>query len=68
MMAALGEVKEHLKKEAESRDAIIAQGQRAFRMGIEKRNNPRKEQGERNLWDIGYDAASRGFDKLFPRM
>jgi hypothetical protein len=52
------------------RDEVIAQGRRAFRMDIDQRNNPRKTDGERKLWDIGWtaerDAWLKAGNKMFP--
>jgi hypothetical protein len=50
-----------------NREEIIALGALGYKMGIEKRNNPRKTEGERKLWDIGYDQASKSFADLLRR-
>ena len=64
---SLQQLKENLQSEEEKRTAIIEQGARGYKLGIEQRNNPRKELGERKLWDIGYDKARKTFDELLRR-
>lgn len=49
------------------RDEMIEQGARAYRMGIELRNNPRREDGKRKLWEIGWTKARNAFDELLKR-
>ena len=49
------------------RDEVIAAGAAAYRLGIEQRNNPRKGEGERKLWDIGYEQARKSFDEMLRR-
>jgi hypothetical protein len=50
-----------------NRDEVIAQGALGYKMGIEQRNNPRKGEGERKLWDIGYEQARKSFDEMLRR-
>lgn len=49
------------------RDEVIEQGARGYRLGIEQRNNPRKAEGERKLWDIGWTKARDQFSELLKR-
>ena len=50
-----------------NRDEVIEQGALAYKMGIELRNNPRKPEGERKLWEIGWTEARDTFSELLKR-
>ena len=63
----LEQLKANIATEEQKRIAIIDQGGLAYRLGIEQRNNPRKELGERKLWDIGYEKARKSFDEMLRR-
>ena len=63
----LQQLKADLQNEEAKRAAIIDQGARGFHLGIDQRNNPRKELGERKLWDIGYEKASKAFERVWGR-
>lgn len=63
-------IKEAVKKaglKLLDRDAVIDSGKRAYRMGIELRNNPRKSDSERNLWEIGWNHERDSFSTLLKR-
>lgn len=64
---SLAELKANLVTEEQKRNDIIAQGARAYHLGIEQRNNPRKLEGERKLWDIGWTKARDQFTALLMR-
>lgn len=49
------------------RDAVIKSGALAYRMGIEQRDNPKKIDSERQLWDIGWTKARETFQTLLKR-
>ena len=64
---SLTQLKANLATEEQKRQEIIEQGARAFKLGIEQRNCPRKFEGERKLWDIGYEKARKSFDEMLRR-
>ena len=49
------------------REEVINQGRRAYRMMIEQRANPRKPEGERKLWDIGWAQERDSFAALLKK-
>lgn len=57
--------KARMQSEEVKRNAVIEQGGRAYRMGIEKRNCPLNDD-RRALWEMGWDRAEQDFKKLFP--
>ena len=63
----LQQLKADIQSEEAKRAAIIDQGARGYRLGIAPFNNPRKELGERNLWNIGYERAHTAFDRVWGR-
>ena len=65
--AALEQVKASLQKEAEVNDQIAARGRLAYRMGIERRNNPENTPTARTVWERGWDAAKVEFEALQAR-
>lgn len=67
MKVTLEQLKADLQSEEMKRTAIIEQGARGYKLGIEQRNNPRKLEGERKLWDIGYEKARKTFDEMLRR-
>ena len=64
---SLAQLKVNIASEELKRNAIIEQGSTGYRLGIEQRNNPRKTEGERKLWDIGYEKARKSFDEMLRR-
>ena len=64
---SLAQLKVNIASEEQKRSAIIDQGATGYRLGIEQRNCPRKELGERKLWDIGYEKARKSFDEMLRR-
>ncbi len=68
MIKGLLEVKERLDAAQVERDKVIERGRRAFRLGIEKRDNPVNTPSERKLWENGYDLEREKFAGLQARM
>ncbi len=64
---ALELVKAHLDKEAAVNDRIAAKGRLAYRMGIERRNNPENTPVARTVWERGWDAAKVEFEAMQAR-
>jgi hypothetical protein len=64
---SLQQLKANLQTEEVKRHAILDQGARGYKLGIEQRNNPRKLEGERKLWDIGWTKARDQFSELLKR-
>jgi hypothetical protein len=64
---SLEQLRKDIATEEQKRTAIIELGALCYRMGIDQRNNPRKLEGERKLWDIGYDKARKSFDEMLRR-
>lgn len=64
---SLAQLRANIATEEQKRQAIIEQGAAAYKLGIDQRNCPRKELGERKLWDIGYDKARKAFDEMLRR-
>jgi hypothetical protein len=48
-------------------DAIAAKGRLAYRMGIERRNNPENSPVARTVWERGWDAAKNEFEAMQQR-
>lgn len=65
--AALEQVKANLQREAVVNDAIAAKGKLAYRMGIERRNNPENAPTPRVIWERGWDAAKVEFEAMQQR-
>jgi hypothetical protein len=49
------------------RGAIIDLGRKAYMFGIELRNNPRKTETERKLWEIGWTQRRDEFTDFLRR-
>jgi hypothetical protein len=64
---SLQALKAEIATEAAKRDAVIAQGARAYQMGIEMFNNPVSSDGPRKLWEIGWTKARDTFNELLRR-
>jgi hypothetical protein len=64
---SLEQLKANLATEEQKRQSLIDQGATGYRLGIDQRNNPRKGEGERKLWDIGYEKARKSFDEMLRR-
>ena len=60
--AALEQVRVNLQREAVVNDRIAAKGKLAYRMGIERRNNPENTPTARTVWERGWDAAKVEFE------
>jgi hypothetical protein len=60
--AALEQVKANLQREAVANDRFMAKGRLAYRMGIERRNNPENSPTARTVWERGWDAAKVEFE------
>ncbi len=65
--AALEQVKANLQREAATNDIIAARGKLAYRMGIERRNNPENTPTARTVWERGWDAAKVEFEAMQTR-
>ncbi len=65
--AALEQVKANLQREAVTNDRIAARGKVAYRLGIERRNNPENSPVARTVWERGWDAAKIEFEALQAR-
>lgn len=64
-MKGLAEATKHLK--LVNTDDIAAKGKLAYRMGIERRNNPENTPTVRTVWERGWDAAKVEFEALQAR-
>ena len=64
---ALEQVKANLQREAVANDQIAARGRLAYRMGIERRNNPENSPVARTVWERGWDAAKVEFEAMQAR-
>ena len=60
--AALEQVRVNLQREAVVNDRIATRGKLAYRMGIERRNNPETSPTARTVWERGWDAAKVEFE------
>lgn len=45
----------------------FAKGQRAYRLGIEKRNNPENSPSARTLWERGWETGRESFAAMMLR-
>jgi hypothetical protein len=63
---SLQQLKQSIATEQQKREDVIEQGGRAYRLGIERGNNPHKELSSRELWNIGWDKAKKAHEALFP--
>lgn len=64
---ALEQVKANLQREAVINDLIAARGKLAYRMGIDRRNNPENTPTARTVWERGWDAAKVEFESMQQR-
>lgn len=64
---ALEQIKANLQKEAASNDRIAGIGKLAYRMGIDRRNNPQNSPVARTVWERGWDAAKTEFEAMQAR-
>jgi hypothetical protein len=64
---SLQELKAEIITEAAKREAVVAQGARAYQLGIELYNNPVSAEGPRKLWEIGWTKARDTFNELLRR-
>lgn len=67
---ALEQVKANLVKEAAANDKIADKGKLAYKMGIERRNNPENPETSptaHTVWERGWDAAKIEFEALQAR-
>ena len=62
---ALAALKSRLDAEQKAIDAIAARGKLAYRMGIERRNNPENAPTARTVWERGWDNAKTEFEAYF---
>jgi len=67
MIKGLTEFKEKFDAAQIERDRIIGLGRRAYRMGIEKRDNPLNSPSDRKLWENGYDLERESFATMLTR-
>jgi len=67
MIKGLLEVKERIDAAQVARDKVITQGRRAYRMGIEKRDNPLNTPSDRKLWEHGFDLERESFGTMLTR-
>lgn len=63
----LGELKSQMVTEANRNEKIAQKGRLAYRMGIERRNNPENSPTARTVWERGWDAAKVEFEALLQR-
>ena len=47
--------------------AVVEAGKRAFHLGIEFRDNPRRSEVERKCWENGWKAAEKRWTDLLKR-
>jgi ribosome modulation factor len=64
---SLVELKAEMSADQAKRDALVAQGRRAYRFGIEFRNNPLRDPSQRTLWENGWELARRDFTMMLQR-
>ena len=64
---SLQQLKANIKSEDDKRQALIDQGRRAYRFGIEQRDCPLKELSEQKLWGIGWEKSRNEFLELLRR-
>lgn len=64
---SLQQLKQDLKTEQQKRDALVEQGARAYRLGIEERNCPLNEDSGRKLWLEGYTKEREKFSSMLKR-
>jgi hypothetical protein len=64
---SLMQLKANLQSEEDKRQALIDQGRRAYKLGIEEVNCPLKELSERKLWSLGWTKARNEFLELLRR-
>lgn len=67
MLKGLAEAAKVIKAAQQERDGIAAAGARAFMLGIELRDNPRRQPTERKIWGEGYASKQRWFSALLQR-
>lgn len=65
--AALEQVRVNLQKAENLNNVIAARGRLAYRMGIERRNNPENTPTARTVWERGWDAAKVEFEAMQAR-
>ncbi len=58
----LTELKSQMAKDAATNDQIAKRGRLAYRMGIERRNNPENAPVARTVWERSWDAAKVDFE------
>ena len=63
----LTELKSQMAKDAATNDQIATKGRLAYRMGIERRNNPENTPTARTVWERGWDAAKVEFEAMQAR-
>ena len=63
----LTELKSQMAKYAATNDQIATKGRLAYRMGIERRNNPENSPTARTVWERGWDAAKVEFEAMQAR-
>ena len=63
----LSHVAQQMKTEQAKRDIIVDAGRRAYKLGIELRDNPKNVPSERKLWEEGWTKEARDFGDLLKR-
>ena len=63
---SLQQLKSQIVTEQQKRDALVEQGGRAYRMGIEKHMCPLSDLSAKQLWTEGWDKARKAFEAVFP--
>ena len=63
----LTELKSQMAKDAATNDQIATKGRLAYRMGIERSNNPENSPTSRTVWERGWDAAKVEFEAMQTR-
>lgn len=64
---SLQQLRSDMQTEQAKRDALVEQGGRAYRMGIEERDCPLNDPSQRKLWSEGYRIAREKFSTMLKR-
>ena len=64
---SLAQLKTELISEEAKRAALVNQGRRAYRLGIDARNCPLNNLSEQNLWNEGYRLELESFNAMLKR-
>jgi hypothetical protein len=67
MIKGLEAVKERVNAAQRQRDGLVAKGRRAYRLGIELRDNPERDPSARTLWENGYNLERTKWQETLAR-